>query len=292
MRPSIGSRSTALSVGGALRIAFAPGALSMPPESYIAWLRTSAEAVTAYYGRFPVPSARILLVPSDGSDIMGGQTFGYRGPAIRLMVGRDCTEACLAADWKAVHEMVHLALPDVPEHNLWMAEGLAVYVESIARVQAGDLTSEKIWSDFVRDMPKGLPQAGDQGLDQTHTWGRTYWGGAIYYLLVDIELRKRSGNKIGLQQAMRGVVDAGGTHDQDWTAARVIEAADKATGLPVMSELYEKMRAAPYDPHLQQLWDQLGIRASGNTVMFDDTAPMASVRLAITAHPAPSRTTF
>ena len=39
-------------------------------------------------------------------------------------------------------------------------------------------------------MPKGLPQAGDQGLDNTGTWGREYWGGAMFCLLADIEIRK------------------------------------------------------------------------------------------------------
>ena len=43
---------------------------------------------------------------------------------------------------------------------------------------------------MMRDMPKGLPQAGDQGLDNTATWGRKYWGGAMFCLLADIEIRK------------------------------------------------------------------------------------------------------
>ena len=269
--------------GGTLNIGFAPGSFTLPHERILAWLTKSAEAVATYYGRFPVPEARILIVPTAGAGVRGGQAFGYRGPAIRLMVGRDSTEADLKDDWKAVHEMVHLALPDVPEDNLWLAEGLAVYVESIARVQAGDLTAEKIWSDFVGQMPRGLPESGDSGLDETHTWGRIYWGGAIFYLLADIEYRKRSGNKTGLQQAMRGVVAAGGTHDQDWPVRKILATADTAAGFPVMTELYEKMRATPMDPDLALLWRQLGINAAGSHVTFDDSAPLAAIRRAITA---------
>ena len=48
----------------------------------------------------------------------------------------------------------------------------------------------EIWQAMMRDMPKGLPQAGDQGLDNTGTWGRKYWGGAMFCLLADIEIRK------------------------------------------------------------------------------------------------------
>jgi hypothetical protein len=49
------------------------------------------------------------------------------------VVGSDVTEADLADDWKAVHEMTHLALPDVDETHLWLAEGIAVYVEPCPR---------------------------------------------------------------------------------------------------------------------------------------------------------------
>ena len=76
--------------------------------------------------------------------------------------------------------MVHLALPDMEDRHAWLSEGLAVYVEPVARAQAGDLSAKEIWLAMMRDMPKGLPQAGDRGLDNTDTWGRKYWGGAMF----------------------------------------------------------------------------------------------------------------
>ena len=252
----------------------------------MSWIKRSAQAVTVYYGRFPVASARILLVPVAGHGIRGGQAFGYRGAAIRLLVGKETSEADLVRDWKAVHEMVHLALPEVGQAHLWLAEGLAVYVESIARVEAGDLTEAKIWGDFVRDMPQGLPQAGDRGLDHTPTWGRTYWGGAVFCLLADVEIRKRTGNRVGLQQALRGILAAGGNNQQDWRMDRVLAVADKAVGVPVLTDLYAKMGDEPYAPHLDALWRDLGISVRDGRVTFDDTAVMAPIRRAITARPA------
>ena len=50
-----------------------------------------------------------------------------------------------------------------------------------------------MWHDIVRDMQKGEPAAGDEGLDHTHTWGRTYWGGAIFCLVADVEIRRETG---------------------------------------------------------------------------------------------------
>lgn len=277
---------TQLKVGGAkLDVAFAPGTFALPKEKLLGWVERSATAVSVYYGRFPVPEARILIVPIPGKGVLRGTAFGYRGPAVRLAVGTDSTEADLQDDWKTVHEMIHLALPDVTQDHLWLAEGIAVYVESIARVQAGHLPPEKVWHEFVRDMPQGLPKDGDGGLEGTTSWGRTYWGGALFCLLADVELRKRSGNKVGLQDALRGIVAAGGTHDKDWPINRIIEVADKATGLPVLSELYEKMGKGRYEPDLKQLWNDLGVMDTPGGAKFDDQAALADVRRAITAVP-------
>ena len=236
--------------GGIIHVAFAPGEFTLPNEKLLDWVRMSAKAVTAYYGRFPVNSLRLLLVPVDGARIRGGTTWGYRGAAIRIPIGRDATEDVLRRDWVMVHEMVHTALPDMPDRYAWLSEGLAVYVEPVARVQAGDLTAQEIWQAMIRDMPKGLPQAGDQGLDNTGTWGRKYWGGAMFCLLADIEIRKATNNRLGLQDAMRGVIAAGGNHEQDWSIDRILATADKAVGVDVLRRLHDEMGSKPVTPDL------------------------------------------
>ncbi|WP_315834325.1 hypothetical protein [Bradyrhizobium prioriisuperbiae] len=270
---------------GVIHVAFAPGALALPKETILGWVRTSAQAASTYYGRFPVRSLRLLLVPVDGRGVMGGTTWGYRGAAIRIPFGRDATEEALRRDWVLVHEMVHTALPDVDERNTWLSEGLAVYIEPVARVQSGDLTAKEIWGAMVRDMPKGLPRAGDQGLDNTGTWGRKYWGGAMFCLLADIEIRKRTDNRLGLQDAMRGVLAAGGSHEVDWPLQRILATADKAVGLDVLSRLHDEMGGKPVAPDLEGLWRDLGVRVRDGEVDFDDSAPLAAVRAAITRMP-------
>ena len=272
--------------GGTIHVAFAPGDMALPKEKIFDWIKASAKAVSIYYGRFPVPSLRLLLVPVDGSRVRGGTTWGYRGAAIRLPIGRDAGADDLRRDWVIVHEMVHTALPDLAERYAWLSEGLAVYVEPVARVQAGDLSAREIWQAMMRDMPKGLPQAGDQGLDNTDTWGRKYWGGAMFCLLADIEIRKRTGNKSGLQDAMRGVLAAGGNHEQDWSIERVLTTADKAVGVDVLTRLHEAWGPKPVSPDLASLWRDLGLKAQGDSLEFDDAAPLAAIRKSITAAPA------
>lgn len=271
---------------GVIHVAFAPGDIELPHETILAWIKRSATAVSIYYGRFPVDSLRLLLVPVNGSRVQGGTTWGYRGAAIRIPIGRASDEDDLRRDWVMVHEMVHTALPDMDERYNWLSEGLAVYVEPVARVQAGDLAAKDIWYAMMRDMPKGLPQAGDRGLDNTPTWGRKYWGGALFCLLADIEIRKRTNNRLGLQDAMRGVLAAGGNHAQDWPIQRILATADKAVGVDVLTRLHDRMGTTPVTPDLDALWRDMGLKVVGNAVEFDDKAPLAAIRAAITKAPS------
>jgi hypothetical protein len=178
--------------------------------------------------------------------------------------------------------MVHLAFPSVPEEHHWIEEGSATYVEPIARTRAGDLTPEKVWGDLVDGLPQGLPQPGDRGLDFTPTWGRTYWGGALFCLLADIEIRKRTGNKKGFEDALRAILKAGGTIEANWPLSRTLEIGDRGTGVPVLRELYEKMKAAPAPMDLSALWKELAVERSGGLIRFDNAAELAAIRTAIT----------
>ena len=202
--------ATHVSIGATdLAIGFAPGAIDLPPATVVEWIAASAAIVAAYYGAFPVKHVRILIVADEGNGVRSGMAFAQRGAALRVVLGRATTPSALAGDWILIHELTHLAFPSVLRAHHWIEEGLASYVEPIARAQAGKLSERDVWRQFVDGMPKGLPAAGDRGLDYTPTWGRTYWGGALFCLLADIDIRKRTSNRFGLQDALRAIVAAG-----------------------------------------------------------------------------------
>jgi hypothetical protein len=211
-----------VSGGATIEVSFAPGKFDLPRASVLGWISNAANAVSEYFGRFPVQHPRLMVRPSEGrGGVFRGTTFGgQRGAFTRISVGQATTEKQLDDDWMMTHEFIHMAFPDVSgesdEHH-WMEEGMATYIEPIARAQIGRMSPERVWGDFARDMPQGLPQAGDQGLDRTPTWGRTYWGGAIFWLLADVRIREATHNQKGLRDAMRGILDAGGNITQDWT---------------------------------------------------------------------------
>lgn len=282
--------NSSLTVGGSeIDINVDRGGLEPSHEEILKWVHDSACAVATYYGRFPVKELRLVIVPIAGrKGVLNGKTWGYHGALTRVLIGQFTTPEELNEDWVLTHEMVHLAFPSVAESHHWIEEGIATYVEPIARVEVGNLEPSSVWQQLVQGLPKGLPQPGDEGLDYTHTWGRTYWGGALFCLLADVDIRQATGNKYGLQDALRAIVAAGGNIEIQWPLPRVLRVADKAVGVPVLARLYNQMKAAPIEPSLPALWRQLGIEPAGASVSFNNHAPLGSLRQAITSAPASS----
>jgi hypothetical protein len=273
-----------------IQIDFARGDVDLSRDAVAGHIQAAVSAVVAYYGRFPVARARILVIPSPNRHgDLEGTTWGDMGgwPGFtRIRIGEHMTAAELADDWTMTHELVHMAFPSLPDDNHWMEEGQATYIEPVARVMTGELKAEKIWSDMVRDMPKGVPKPDDEGLDRTHTWANTYWGGALFCLLADVAIRRETNNHKGLQDALRAVVNAGGTIDHDWDLPRALAIGDKATGTQVLSQMYAEWKDKPVSVDLPKLWQELGIRAtSDGNVEFVASAPLAKIREAITADP-------
>jgi hypothetical protein len=283
--------SQTLNIGGAvLQVDFAAGALDLTPAQILPWVQRAAQAVTVYYGRFPVPRVRILIVPvADRHGVLQGTTWGdMRGfPSFtRMRIGQHTTEKDLMEDWTMTHELVHSAFPGLPDDQHWMEEGLATYIEPIARVQAGELSAKQVWRDMMEGMPKGEPASGDQGMDRTHTWGRTYWGGGLFCLIADVNIRKQTQNRKGLRDALRAIVAAGGTIDHDWPLMKALEVGDKATGTTVLTDQYKQWSQSPSPVDLTRLWSDLGVnmgKGSDAGAEFDPHAPLASIRDAIMA---------
>lgn len=247
------------------------------------WIRTSAAAVAHYFGQFPVKHAGLVLVGAEGDRVMSGTTYGFDGSATCVRVGRDAGAETFRQDWVLVHEMTHLALPVVPRESEWLLEGNATYVEPIARAQIGQLDVAMVWRWAIEGLPKGLPQSGDRGLDHTPTWGRTYWGGALFWLLADIRIQQQSNGRFGVQDALRAINKKSGGNIARWSVDEVARVGDAATHTHVLADLYHEMKDAPMSIDLAHLFEQLGVAEKNGAVVFDDGAPLSTIRRRITS---------
>lgn len=265
-----------------IEIVFANGATGLDRTKALNWIRGSAESVSAYFGHFPVKKVSILVVAEDGNKVGHATAWGYDGSTIRIGIGRNIDKAAYDRDWVMVHEMVHLGLPNLPEQHLWALEGSATYAESIARAQLGKISAEKVWGDMLHGLPQGLPEPGDRGLDQTPTWGRTYWGGSLFYLIADIRIHQATGNSKGVQDAFRAINAASLGNESQWTMDRLVAVGDRATGTDVLATLYAEMKDQPVEVDLKTLFDRLGVEEKNGVIRFNENAPLSGIRRAIT----------
>ena len=254
-------------------------------KDFIAWVDDAVNSVLSYYGKYPIKRTRIIIDQKEGRGIMGGLTSfdeDSQSGVIEIAMGKDTQPEDLTNTWTLTHEMVHLTFPLVNDQYNWLSEGIATYTEPLGRMRRGIISREQVWKDLVEGTPKGQPQAGDLGLNRTNTWGRTYWGGAIYCLLADIEIRKRSENRFGLEHALRGIMESGANAESDLLSApEILTLGDLSTRNSVLTELYEAMKETPVTVDLSKIWQELGITVCGDSIKFDDNAPLANIRKAI-----------
>lgn len=247
-----------------------------------AWIESSARAIAAYYGRFPVSRAVVAVHGGGRGKVSSGRTVGVRGVGrIAISVGDEATPGDLSRNWELVHEMVHLAFPSMTGEP-WIEEGLATYVEPLVRVRAGLAPGEEIWKWLLWGLPRGQQALAGTGLSGARSWAAAYWGGALFCFDADVAIRERTGGRKSLDDALRGIVREGGNVTVSWPIERAFAVGDRATGTTVLRDLYVRMRDRPPSDDLPAVFARLGVREGGSGVVFDDAAPLAQVRKGIT----------
>lgn len=269
--------------GGSVDVAIAPGERRLGNQALRGWVEQAAGAVSTYYGQLPVPRVLVLLLPGGRRPVGFGTTLGSGGASVMVFVGGNASEESLARDWVLTHELAHLGLPDLSGAPVWIEEGLATYVEPLARARVGLISESAAWREMTEGLPRGLSGRGEGGLDEAEGYARIYWGGALYWLLCDLELRERTGNARGLQHVLRSVVAAGGNLSVSWSLDHALEELERAAGLPVFRARLRRMGGEPVREDLEALWRRLGIARRGDGVVFDEAAPLAAIRRSLTA---------
>jgi hypothetical protein len=255
------------------------GDLSVAPESIARFATERARAVASFYERFPAPRASLFVVPIPGRrSVIFGNLLPESSPGIALLVGSQAEESTLADDWVLVHELFHIGVPSFHAEGKWFDEGLATYLEPIIRVRAGLLDPLRAWREFALEMPRAARALTHEGLEHT---GDIYWGGAIYCLLADIEARRASNGRLGLEDGVRNVLRAGGNASDVWALERTLRLADEVYPQPVLVPLWQRygQKGAPLE--LAAVFEALGVVRAASGVTLSDTAPLAWVRHAI-----------
>ena len=269
--------------GGRIDVAIGQGERGVRDDDLLAWIREGAMDVVSLFGRFPVARLQVIVASGGPYAVGSAVTMGMGGASIFVVVGERTRKADLLRDWVMTHEMLHVAFPNMGFRQRWMEEGLSTYLEPLLRARRGRYEPRKMWAEFLRAMPQGLPKDGDQGLDRTFTWGRRYWGGAMFWLHVDVEIRRRTDGARSLDDVLRAVLAAGGNVALRWDVTRLALVAESATGTTALREIYDEWAGKAIAPDLGALWSSLGVKSDkAERITFDDQAPLANIRRDLT----------
>jgi len=305
---------------GTVEVAILRGPRAASDAQIERWIGATARALDHVFGRFPVRRAALVVVPTRDEDPYFGRTLPSGGPSIAIALAENATASDLSRDWVLAHELFHLGVPSFWNEGVWLDEGLATYYEPILRARANMMDTRAVWDAFARERPRGLAHDGSS-LADTHDHDRIYWGGAIFALRADIEIRKRTGGARSLDDGLRRALDLGGDATHVWSLSRYLRVIDEATGVPVLRTLYAEARgerprsncspegrawawagilvrgASCPTTERDQLVDllrELGVHRTSGGVIFRDDAPLAHLRhdLVTPAGGAPRPTSF
>ncbi len=223
-------------------------------ELLLIWNGQSSEAKPA---RIPLT---VVVLPG-GARIPFGQVLRSHGPSVAIYVGAETGREDFLRDWVAVHELSHLAHPRFQPRVDWLTEGLATYYQGVARARSGRFSERELWLHFVRGVGWGLSERGGLSLSQLslrmhelHRYRAVYWGGALFALDLDVELR-RAGSSL---DAVLGALSATGRASslEDFSVR-----VDALAGRLLYAELAAKHLEGPALEAATQLFSRLGVDA-------------------------------
>jgi len=287
-----GSENIALR-GGTLRLSILDGASAAQRAMLQAWLAHVSRATLSAYGKLPLEDVQVLIVPDrDTNDeaVGFGQSSRGQGHALTLFIDPDKSPAAFDRDWVAVHELSHLFHPYLDDEGSWLAEGLATYYQNVLRARAGLLTPAEAWEqiDYGFARGRGATRAGDVPLGasgERPNFMRVYWSGTAYWLEVDAELRRASGNRLDIDEALHRFDDCCLPSYRAWEPAEFVAKLDALMGTDVFRKHFDAYANRRDFPDLKPLYARLGLVRAGRQLTFDDAAPDAGVRVAIMAPP-------
>ncbi|MFL5349597.1 MAG: hypothetical protein ACJ8AT_32780 [Hyalangium sp.] len=224
------------------------------------WLRQTGEEVRKIRRDFPYPRITVVVYPVPGHDEANvfGMVMWSTPPSVALLVGQDTTLNALSEDWVALHEMLHLTHPAILPRTPWISEGLATYLTEIARSRAGRHSAERSWEELLNGFQRGRQQAHgrtiQEMIDEDEPPG-IYWVGAWLALRIDVELRRATGNRRGLEDVLELLATQGSTA----TVASYGAAVDAVAGRPLFDALLSEELRRPAFAGLEGLLQELGV---------------------------------
>ncbi len=262
------------------------GALEIGLPQLADWVRQSATAVAGFFDGYSAADSLLVVMPAPGGGVPFGRVVPGGGVSMVVLVGQSASARGLYNEWVLIHEMIHTAMPFVYDRATWLMEGAATYLEPIIRHRAGWKSEADVWREWIDNMDRGLAGLTETGLRHG---GSPYWGGALFMLLADIEIRRATGLRLGLEDCLRATLAGGGNAVERWSVKEMLDACDRLTGKPLLRQLARRHVDAGSPLDLPGLWRDLGVELRDGMIVYRDGAPLAAIRDMIVKGPPARR---
>ncbi|MEE9141861.1 MAG: hypothetical protein V3U59_04035 [Gammaproteobacteria bacterium] len=276
--------------GASLRLAVLNNGPPVDPDLVDTWLGEAATAVSGLYGRFPIESPQIIVVPIGRGGAPVPWAHVLRGGSVnaRFFIDQRQSLSEFREDWTATHELSHMLLPYLGRSGAWLSEGIASYYQNVLRSKAGMLDEREAWQKLHDGFRRGVRDTSGETLRETsgemHGRGaymRVYWSGAAIALMADVELRRRTNGRESLASALDKFQRCCLPSERRWQPEEFLARLDELTGDVVFSSTAERWLDSDEFPDVRSLYPELGISVRFGRVRLTDDAPLAELRAQI-----------
>lgn len=222
----------------------------------------------ALFGKPPVAD-RFLLIFNQGDTGDGG---AFSGSFSQFLKG-DADQASRVIWGRVVsHELLHFwnghSLRPQNEEEEWFKEGVTDYLTVMTMARNGFLDREFLMQ-HLQNMARGQHVARNlMGLkgtvqaavkDKHRSWLLVYGGGTIAAFAMDLELRKASGDKLGLEDLMKAMFAEFGKAGKMYTHDDIVRIGKQVAGVDLGPTL-DKLVKTETVPDLSPMFAQVGMQ--------------------------------
>ena len=222
------------------------------------WITETAAGVEELAAPYPFDVHIHFYRTSSSKPVTWANTIRSRRQGVNFHVNPRFSAEELLADWTASHELSHLLIPYLGRRHSWFAEGFASYMQYQVMHTLGVITPEQMQARYreridraerrydMRDMPfvEAAPT-----LRARRQYPTMYWGGAVYFLRVDQELRERGHS---VPAVIREFVKCCRTRTRGLEA--LVAELDRLSGGSTFEEQLELMRTEAGFPDDSEVW--------------------------------------
>ncbi|MBQ4838744.1 hypothetical protein [Pseudoalteromonas luteoviolacea] len=224
---------------------------SLESEKVNNWLYHGLEKTTFVLGKLEQPTVPVYIhaIEYANEPVPWGEISRGNIDSITLHVNTKASLWALKADWTLYHELAHLYHPLFAYRDMWLAEGLATYLQNGVMLKSGIISSQ----EFVQRISDGLARGErathlfigtlssvSENMWRLKAYQRVYWSGVAFFIEAELKLQEEGvkHSLVGLIARYQACCRKNASAGKKESALHFLRELDKLAGSKVLEPLY------------------------------------------------------